>query len=138
MMGNYEYLPHTADVRIRAVSTDLNDLIDSALKGLCGVLYKEPLKMEIPSVNCKINITSIDSSALIIDFLSESLLLMYKNKAVLHQLNISKLENNLIIAELSGFHVDGFSEDIKAVTYHGAEIIHNSNGELEVTITLDI
>lgn len=137
-MGFYEFLPHTADVRIRAVGSDLADLFDSALKGLCCVLYSEPFKIDSPIFKTKINLTSIDSSALIVDFLSEALMLMYKHKAVLHNIQLSKLENTSIIAELSGFHIDGFSEDIKAVTYHGAEIITNKENQLEVVITLDI
>ncbi len=137
-MGFYEYLPHTADVRIRAIGSDLPDLFDSALKGLCGVLYSEPFNNDSNMFTSKINLKSIDSSALIIDFLSEALSLMYNNKAVMPQLKISKLENNQIIAELCGFHVDGFSEDIKAVTYHAAEIITNNDNQLEVIITLDI
>ena len=137
-MGFYEYLPHTADVRIRVVGSDLTDLFDSALKGLCGVLFNETFKNDSPAFKTKLNLTSIDSSALIIEFLSEVLMLMYNNKVVLPGLNISELDNTHIIAELSGSHVDGFTEDIKAVTYHGAEIITNSENQLEVIITLDI
>ncbi|OGU17011.1 MAG: hypothetical protein A2X61_07615 [Ignavibacteria bacterium GWB2_35_12] len=137
-MGYFEYLPHTADVRIRAVGSDLADLFDSALKGLCEVIYSEPISNQKLTIKTKINLTSIDSSALIIDFLSEVLLLMYKNKAVFPDIQISKLENNQITAELSGFHIDGFTEDIKAVTYHDAEIITNKENQLEVVITLDI
>jgi len=137
-MGFYEYLPHTADVRIRAVGSDLTDLFDSALKGLCGILYSKPFKNDSPAFKTKINLTSLDSSALIIDFLSEALMLMYNNKVILPGLNISELDNTHIVAELCGSRVDGFTEDIKAVTYHSAEIITNSENQLEVIITLDI
>ncbi|TAL68460.1 MAG: archease [Bacteroidetes bacterium] len=137
-MGYYEYLPHTADVRIKVVGKDLPDLFDFALKGLCGVLTVQSFPEGTKKINEQIELISVDDTALIIDFLSEALLLMYKKKAIFSELKISKLEEHQINAELQGISVDGFAEDIKAVTYHEAEITRNSNNELEVIITLDI
>ena len=50
----------------------------------------------------------------------------------------SELSDNNLRAELFGREVDGFSEDIKAVTYHGASVSKNSDGNLEIIILFDI
>ncbi|MBI5325205.1 MAG: archease [Ignavibacteriae bacterium] len=137
-MGSYEYLPHTADVRIKATGDDLADLFETALKGLCAILYNDTVKSDSDTSKYKLVVSSADSSALIIDFLSDSLLLMYNHKLILTQIKILSINNTYIEAELQGFSVGYFSEDIKAVTYHGAEIITNNESKLEIVITLDI
>ena len=50
----------------------------------------------------------------------------------------SELSDNNLRAELFGREVDSFSEDIKAVTYHGASVSKNSDGNLEIIILFDI
>jgi len=41
-------------------------------------------------------------------------------------------------ARLFGAHVRKFDEDIKAVTYHEANITHSPTGEFETMIVFDI
>ena len=137
-MGYYEYLPHTADVRIKAVGKDLPDLLKFALKGLCRILSDKDSSNESEKIYETINLSSVDDTALVIDFLSETLMMMYKHKAIFSDVNIIRLLNHSIQAEIVGFAVDGFNEDIKAVTYHEAEISSINENELEIIITLDI
>ncbi len=135
----YKLLPHTADVRIHVTGNSLGELFNHSLAGLCEVLnpgYK--VKENEIEIYEKIEMDAVDSTALLIDFLSEALFYMYINAALLPVLKIQNLNNNYIIAEISGKKVDAFKEDVKAVTYHEAEIIENDKGQMETTIVPDI
>lgn len=63
----------------------------------------------------RLELASLDISSLLIDFLSTILTLSYENKAIFC-----------------------FDKDIKAVTYHEAEVKKNDQGKYETTIVFDI
>ena len=106
---------------------------------MCEVILpewrKSPAKLNIKR---EIEIESIDITALLIDFLSELLSLMHQNKVLFCKVQFEQLSETYLKAEVSGFEVSGFDEDVKAVTYHEADIKLNEDGEYETAIVLDI
>lgn len=133
----YEILPHTADLRIRIQGKTLEELFQNSLSGLNHVLSGDgprgsPVKTEA------LEISASSATDLLIDFLNEVLYLSNVNKAVYDRVKFSKFSNAELAAALDGFNLDGFAEDVKAVTYHGAEIKKDNAGHFEVEILLDI
>ena len=138
-MKRHKVLGHTADVRLWVEADSLIELFEVALEGMAG-LIKDSRDEKQPSRNVKesIDINAPDQTALLIDFLSEALTLSHNRKAVFDAVEIEKLTEQNLKGTISGYQSDGFDEDIKAVTYHEAEIRKNENGSFETVIDFDI
>ncbi len=136
-MKKFRILPHTADIRIYVIANSYGKLFETSLEALCSILYVN--KEKFPhDYRINIAIKSIDVTSLLIDFLNEALTIMYQNKIILNAVTFDELTVRTCKAELSGFKVDNFDEDIKAVTYNDAEIREVSINNYEIVITLDI
>ncbi len=138
-MNKVTLLPHTADIRMKVEASSLELLFTTAVeamneilkKGICEDVLEFPLK-EI------LDIQSLDTTTLLIDFLSDVLTMNYQHQAIFCKAEIHKLHNNILSATLCGVPVDGYEEDIKAVTYHEAEVIRNQKGNWESIVIFDI
>jgi SHS2 domain-containing protein len=138
-MRKFDLLSHTADIRILAQGDSLPELFSASLEGLCEVLNPGWAELNLNcNLNVKIKTVSIDSTILLIDFLGEALLKMNNNSALLPKVKFNKINDNSLEAVLSGFKIDGFENDVKAVTYHEADIKLNENNLFETYIVLDI
>lgn len=138
-MGKYEILPHISDVRVKVTGENLIELFTAALKGLNSIIINDLNKSElIGQLSETLNIDSMNISTLLVDFLSEILTLSHMHKALFEILSLQVLDSSHLKAELTGFPVDGFDEDIKAVTYTETEIITNKENQYEAVIVMDI
>ncbi|MBU0648116.1 archease [Patescibacteria group bacterium] len=133
----FEILKHTADVRVKATGKDLGDLLVNALEGMNEILDPK-IRTGVIGKKSKVEIESVDRDALVVDFLSEILLLSQTDKVVWTDVVFKEIEEKNLVAEMAGSEVKEFGDDIKAVTYHGAKIATNEEGRLEVTILFDI
>lgn len=137
-MNSFEILPHTADVRLKVTADTLEELFRAGLNGMNAIMKPDFDKSQsLMNFRDSINVDSSDMNTLLIDFLSAILTLSHANKAVLHSVKFKRFEGSSLEAEVEGDTVDGFDEDIKAVTYTEAEIKKN-DGEYEVIIVFDI
>jgi SHS2 domain-containing protein len=82
--------------------------------------------------------TSLDKTTLLIDFLSDILTASYERKMIFNTLQIKQLTDTPLDAMLLGYSVEQFDDDIKAVTYHEAEVIRNAKGNWETVVIFDI
>jgi SHS2 domain-containing protein len=121
MNKQFEILPHTADVRLKVFGKTKEKLFQNALLGMAAILKESPIKNK-KLFKIKIGVKSPDINSLLIDFLSEVLYRSQVNKAIYRNVEFSKFSDTEIEAEIFGFKVDAFDEDIKAVTYHELEI----------------
>ena len=137
-MKSFELLAHTADVRILAKGDTPDNLFSASLEGLCRII-KPGYENKVSAFNLKkkIEVESIDITTLLVDFLSDALTLMHEEKALFPKVEIKKITTNYIECLVYGFKVRGFSEDVKAVTYHEADVTKNENGIYETIIVLD-
>lgn len=85
----------------------------------------------------KVQMKSLDKHALLVDFLSEALTLSDMHNEVYSEVTFSEFSETTLAGELHGFPVEGFDEDIKAVTHHGLEIKKVAGG-YEVVVLFDI
>ncbi len=70
--------------------------------------------------------------------MSEVLTYTYEEKAIFSKVEFIKLEDKELSGIVYGENVQGFDEDIKAVTYHEAEVKKNKKGNWETIIVFDI
>lgn len=135
-----EYLPHTADIRMKVKSSGLEELFQAGVIGMGNILKDgfcdQNVKFNRKSV---IEITASDRTCLFIDFLSEVLSTSYAEKAIFCIVEFFELTTNKIRAEIHGRQqAQGLDEEIKAVTYHEADVHKNNKGDWETLIIFDI
>lgn len=138
-MSPYAILPHQADIRLSASGDSLEELFRAALDGMNEILKPGFCNAShAESVHDEIELSASDQTSLLIDFLSEILTRSQARRAVFCGVRFLELREKSLRAELSGSSVDGFSEDIKAVTYYGAEVQRDEQGWYRTIIVLDI
>lgn len=136
-MKKYILIEHTADIRLKIEADSEQELFLAALQGMAQIINSQANLHQKPSLSQKITIRSLDTTTLLIDFLSEVLTLSHLHKAVFFNVTFNLLTPNNLDATVYGIPVSKFLEDIKAVTYHEAEVIDN-NEILSTTIVFDI
>lgn len=135
-MGKYQILEHKADLKIRAFGKTKEELFLNTMLGM-----EENLKLEAQDrrkIERETKISSIDLSALLVDFLSEVLYLNQVNKEIYNDITFKKFTDTEIDGILKGQKVERFGEDIKAVTYHDLDIHQRKDGVWESTVLYDI
>jgi SHS2 domain-containing protein len=138
-MGKYEMLPHISDVRVKVSAETLKELFEAALTGMNSIIKNDFDKSKTEAGLKEIlNINSMNISTLLVDFLSEILTLSHTHKALFVIFSFLQFNDNHLNAKLTGYKVDGFDEDIKAVTYTETEIIMNKENQYEAVIVMDI
>ncbi len=136
-MIKYELIPHTADIRLKISGATQEELFTASLQGMSSILKKD-VQIDKLTESKEIKIKSCDMTSLLIDFLSEVLTASQIQKTVFYKIKFLKLGENELHAIISGTKVNAFCEDIKAVTYHEADVHKNVSGDLETAIVFDI
>lgn len=134
-----DYLSHTADVRMRLRADSASELFEAALEGMNQIIKEDgcqapcsfPLKKQI-------TLKSENLTTLLIEFLGEVLTQSHLNKALFCKLQIEHLSEREISAFIHGYTVEEIDEDIKAVTYHEANVRRNATNQYETNLVFDI
>jgi SHS2 domain-containing protein len=138
-MKTITLLPHTADTRIHVAADTLPELFEGCLVAMTNIL-KEGFceNPNAATVSQSISLSSRDRTSLLIDFLSEVLTLSYTGQALFCTMQVIMLTDNNLNATVMGSPADTFDEDIKAVTYHEADVKQDDAGRWETIVIFDI
>ena len=120
---------------------DLETLFRDALKGMTAIQIQNPIRQpadQTSKIKRLVKVQSPDKTALLVDFLSEVLAQSQINKEVYTDVKFLEFSETKLKAEIYGMPVENFDEDIKAVTYHEAEIKQNEKGEWETILVFDV
>lgn len=146
-MKDFEMLPHTADIKIRASGRTMEELFKHALQGMF-----QSIRPHAPSCHeqdgriiCKalpakhgIRLEAPDKEALLVDFLSQALYLSDVYDEAYFDVDIHKLTSTLIKAIVKGVKITGFDVvEIKAVTYNDLKVEY-SGGSWVAEVVFDI
>ncbi|MGK7370225.1 MAG: archease [Candidatus Halalkalibacterium sp. M3_1C_030] len=138
-MGTYQEIDHPADKGFKVEAKSLQDLFETSVRGLAHMCREDLAdSAETASESFIIDVEAEDITGLLVDFLSEILTMSHIQKMVFLKAEIDLLEETKVRAEIYGKKVDYFDEDIKAVTYHQADIRKNGDGNYETTVVFDI
>ena len=136
-MPKFEILEHKADLKIRAFGKTKEELFRHCLEAMAESMKSEIRKPE-EKTKRKIKIKSLDSPALLVDFLSEALYQTQVNKEIYNDVKFNSFTDAEIDGEIIGQKVERFGEDIKAVTYHNLEVKQKKDGRWEAIVLFDI
>ncbi|MDP3052686.1 MAG: archease [bacterium] len=141
----FEILEHRADIKIKVFGKTLVELYENAVWAMASILFKNanPKKQELRLAKTII-IKSIDREVLLIDFLNDILGESQINQAIYPIVRLIDFQPDgvqgmvYLKAKISGYEIERFDEDIKAVTYHDLNISQDKNGIWEATILFDV
>lgn len=138
-MRHHQLLPHTADTRLKITADSLEELFKGAVEGLSEIMKHGVTKRKSDAlIATDVDISSSDITAVLVDFLNDLLAKNVIEKAVFFDVIKLDVQSTTATARVRGIGVDAFDEDIKAVTYHGAQIQFHKDGNYEVVLVLDI
>lgn len=147
MQKEYELVPHTADLKIRAYGIALEELFRNALKGMFATVkphgpeisYKneEPIIHHL-HIEHHLVVRSLNRESLLIDFLSDCLYLSDVHNEAYFDARFKELTDTEVDALIFGTPIDGYEKmEIKAVTYHDL-VIEQIDQLWVATIVFDI
>lgn len=138
-MKRFSLTDHTADVRLLLEGSTLEELFEAGLSGMNHIMKKNMCDEKTGyEFVYEMKINSPDTTSLLIDFLSEVLTLSHINKAVYCRAVFSMLSEKSLECNVFGKAVEEFDEDVKAVSYHEAEVKNNETGNFITNIIFDI
>jgi SHS2 domain-containing protein len=132
----FELVHHVADVRLRVTAATLEELFRDAVRGLFAVMHAQAGEAQ-PVTRRIVVEDSADRTALLVDFLNEVLQRAHVAHECFGEARFLRLDETNAEAELSGVAPAEFEEDVKAVTYHEADVRHE-NGVWTTMLVLDI
>ena len=113
----------------------MEQLFNDALLGMMYIL-KPVQKFTQEKIERDISIEAIDATALLADFLNEVLFLASANKESYTHVIFYKIQPTGLRAKLFGISAESFHREIKAVTYHEAEVKQADGGAWETVIII--
>lgn len=134
----YDFLEHTGDVRMEVSGNTPEELFTEALAGMMAFMGPHIARDNDAEAEQKISVTASDRAALLVDFLNEALRLAQEHKEFYTKTAFSRLDETALEADLYGRLVEQFDDEIKAVTYHEAEVSRTPDGKWRAKIIFDI
>ena len=136
----YLFYPHTADVRLNVTGETRGEVFRLALEAMAELMKENFCSTEGTDFlrEEKLELKAIDGTSLLVDFLSEVLTLSHIRKTIYCEVIFEALAETEIRARIRGKATNQFDKDIKAVTYHEAELKINKKGQWESILVFDI
>ncbi len=126
-MKKFEFLPHTADAKIRAYGKTLNEVFENTALGVFELITNTK-KIE-PKVSKEFSLKSEDKEALMYDFIAELIFLHDTQKLVFSKFKVSikELDKGFELSCLASgeeFNIKKHEENgyVKAMTYSEMKI----------------
>lgn len=119
--SNFKIISHPADTGIEIEAENLEGLFSSAVAGLNATVFEKPENLEITEEK-EISVKGEDIKELLVNFLTEILVLLDSEKFVAGAVEFKKIDEKNLEAILKGGKLNiekmGFLTEIKAITYH--------------------
>ncbi len=136
LRGVFELLPHIADLRVRIEAATLEELFRDALRAMMTCAVARP-DLDSTTIYREIAVTSVDRTTLLVDFLNEALALSIVGREMYVDVHFRTLGSTDLAARLIGTRAT-FGDEIKAVTYHEADVVQRGDGGWTTVLVFDI
>jgi SHS2 domain-containing protein len=136
MSPGWEEIPHTADWALRVRGEDLRSLFENAARGMVSLIGGEA-EADAEANHRDITLHAPDLEVLLVDWLTELLVLIEEEGVVLTDIGVSAVDDLALAAHVATRRGGQFSKQIKAVTYHNLAVRRSGEG-FETTIVFDV
>jgi SHS2 domain-containing protein len=137
--SGYEFLEHTADVKLHVWGPTLERLFAVAADGFYHLLGE--LTPAGDGERLRIELQAPDLTDLLHDWLAELLFRFDTHGQCVEDFFFQEITNNRLVVEGRVWPVDAarsrFDSGVKAVTYHGLDVTKQA-GRFEATVILDL
>lgn len=132
----WEEVEHTADVALRINGATLAELFSNATRGLLALtLGAEPAPAAQETVD--ITLSAPDLETLLVDWLTEWVILMEDETFIPTEVNQLTIEENTLQAKITGGAGGHLQRHVKAVTYHDLSVEQTELG-FQATVVFDV
>ena len=121
-MGEFQPVPHTADVSLEVKGKDVPDLMETAARGMFSLITN--ISAIKPEKEIELKVEGEDYEDLLVRWLNE-LLYLHSQGYVFSYFRIEKLSKNFLQAKAKGEQLKPhhtLNLEIKAATYHNLKI----------------
>ncbi len=125
--GGYEFLEHTADIKIHVYAPTLEGIFQKGAEALMQLLF-EGAHASPPEGTSRIEVAAENVADLFVDWLSELLYLAHVNSRIYSPSSFHELSDVRLSAS-TGWRHAALVRDVKAVTYHEASLRHDEAGQ---------
>ncbi len=135
----FEELSHTADVAVRVRGRSLPELFEHAALAMFQLIAGGELERVPPLHEREVGVASLDLESLLVDWLTELLVLFATTGELVCRARVTALEETRLRASVwTGPPPFEPYEDIKAVTYHDLRVEQDEEGTWWATIVFDV
>lgn len=144
MYKDYEMTEHTADIGIKAFGKTKKELFTNIAKGMFFLIADSPVSFKKTSNRKYYKIEEKASSLedLLVSWLNDLLYIHHTEYVFCDDFIIKSLTKTFVSSEIGSLKIEETHyqvvREIKAVTYHGLQILKNKKGQWEATIIFDI
>jgi SHS2 domain-containing protein len=131
----YRMLEHTADLNFEVTAGSFDELMGEALRAMTE--WTGPQWTD-RAVERSFRIDAQDREMLLVDLLNESLTLSQIHHEAYEELVIRSIGNGFVEGSFVGRAVTGAQDEIKAVTYHGAQVEQLPDDSWRAILLMDI
>ncbi len=132
----YEFIEHTADIKIKAFGKDLRELFQNAAFGMLAVMYGEDHPTAPVAQKKELILEAVDTDSLLVDWLSEVLFHSSVTHCTCPEMTILEITPHKLNAIIYLSPADA-EKEIKAVTWNDLAI-EDAGSHYTATITLDL
>jgi len=139
MDHTYQFLDHTADLRVRITGESKAELFQNAGLALADLICDPDTLISTQPVS--IDVTGDDPADLMVNFLRELLYLWTGKEKLVKMVSILDVSDTALAARIAATNYDSRNHtilnEIKAVTYHQIAVEPTANG-WQATVVFDI
>lgn len=130
---------HRADICILLSADSMEELFLAGLQGMADQIKRNGCNTDLyPLIQEEITVEGRDQTTLLINFLSEILTLSHTRHCLFCQCDFCFTAPLKFHALIKGKPIAEFDEDLKAVTYHEAQVHRDSDGRWTTKLIFDI
>jgi SHS2 domain-containing protein len=131
----FEIQQHVADVRLFVQGATPEELYGDAMRGMFAIMRSSVGSAQI--IRHRIEVDSVDRTALLVDLLSDILTRSHLNREMYDHAQFETLTETQAVVNIVGYSPARFEQDVKAVTYHEADVRYE-NGMWSTVLVFDI
>ena len=136
-MKKYEFLEHTADVKLKAYGKTIEEAFCNSAYALKEKIIGK--KIVLKKIKKEIKVAGKDNEKLLYNFLEEFLYLLDAKDFIFSKINKINIAGNKLTAEISGDKASSykFSNSVKAITYNEIFVKKDKNNFI-CQVVLDV
>jgi len=129
-MKNYELIEHTADVGVRIIAANLEEIFANAASAMFDIMAEEINPEAKETQKIQIKQTAGDIEELFVNWLNELLSLSATKSLIFSDFGIKKIDKKNLEAIVFGHNIENYkvNTEIKAATYHALKLEQSKSG----------